>query len=134
MTYNLLEPAARITDECGDGTLMCPVCGEGYLHPGKVTEFREGGVQIAFGCEHCSMPEMSLADTVGNLIILHHKGNTHVTWEVNPAFMNAERVQEHERLLKEYYNILGKLCAIRGVTKHTTSLDDLKAAVLEWDK
>lgn len=134
MTYNLVEPAARLTDACGDGTLMCPICGEGYLHPGKVTELKDGGAYIAFSCEHCSLHELSLADTIGSLRILHHKGNTHLSWEVNPAFMNSERVREHEKLINQYYDVLGKLHALRAEAKPKTPIEQLRDAVRGWDE
>jgi hypothetical protein len=134
MTYNKLEPAARLTDNCGDGTLTCPVCWEGYLRPGKVTELQEGGVYIAFSCEHCTMPEMSLADTIGSLRILYHKGNTNLTWEVNPVFLNAERVREHETLVGQYYDTVRKINALRRGTDRKIAGERIEDVMRGWDE
>lgn len=130
MTYNYSATPVRLTDECGDGTLMCPVCGGGNLHVKKVHDIAEGGAQIVFSCELCSMDEMSLAGDVGSLCILHHKGTTHVSWELNPAFADPARIAEHDNLLRQYYEARNKIYALTHPTKvPEISLRDL---VNEW--
>jgi hypothetical protein len=103
MIYISTDTPVRITDECGDGTLMCPICGGGNLHIAKVHEVVGGGAEIAFDCENCSMHELALSRTVGSIGIRHHKGSTYLSWALNPSYMNVERVAAHDKLLEEYY-------------------------------
>lgn len=138
MTYNYSATPVRLTDECGDGTLMCPVCGGGNLHVKKVHDIAEGGAasgggaQIVFSCELCSMDEMSLAGDVGSLCILHHKGTTQVSWELNPAFADPARIDEHDKLLSQYYEVRNKIYAL----KHPPTVLETPMSLLvnAWDK
>lgn len=76
------------------------------------------------------MSDLSLAETVGSLHILFHKGTTFVSWEVDPAFADTQRVAEHDALMEEYYQVLTKLRALRKPVDSFAA--DLRALTEAW--
>ena len=66
-----------------DGQLLCPRCGETYLHRHDAV-LQEGnpacrgeGITLRFWCEHCS----ENAERSFTLWMTQHKGNTFVEWK-----------------------------------------------------
>lgn len=59
------------------GSLLCPSCGEQYLHAEGVhvdTRFQaEADVKIRFNCENCTLD--------GSLVVRQYKGHTLLVWE-----------------------------------------------------
>ena len=67
-----------------ESILLCPSCGEDYLHQGDTVVLEDSSTAITFWCEHCGPRAVDgeLTEESEHIVlkIEQHKGKTYLRW------------------------------------------------------